>query len=673
MKNSSFPINAHDEDRLGFSSFAKRVAQGILNYEQQEAFVISIEGKWGSGKTSLVNLIENEIQEEVEVMRFNPWLVADLHQVVKLFFDELITVLSRTSFDVKWNEQIKKDIKTLVSVIAPENVSVSTGMLSATWKLKPKSSPSKTQSLEAIKKSINGYLQGLKRKIVIIIDDIDRLTDKETEFIFRLVKGIADFDNVIYLLLYDKEIVARSLETFKKESGEKYLEKIVQYPLCVPKPHNVTLHGVLHEKLDAILARVKEDRRKVFFDKYKWEHVIRDIVPKYILTMRDVYLLEGTLSFEYPIIAQDVNFTDFFLLSLLKIKNNRLYSEIRDDFSQCVVSPSWNLLDKDKIKKEFETMTQRHLVFGNVLNLLFPMLDSSEFAYGQGFSNKDHGDKYLADPYYFENYFAFSVSDDKLSYGEFRETEKLFQGDDFEVFKQAFLHLYEAKKGAFFIEMANKITLIHSKKEEQKNTFYNAIKMHEYFRVKNKDSTIETPLDSLFLHFSKKMLSNMNNEEFMVAFFTDNVKSATPLWVKMDIFVIMEGYEEEAKQRVHQYLKEKLALLDFWAFLKEEEIFRSVLVNREEFQEKLDQIKEEFKKLIFKDKETFFAIVKGGMYKESISNSKEFCKLMIDLKEIETYIESLDEDLLTEEENELLQLWKGQPKQRPHERKRFFK
>lgn len=666
MKNPSFPINAHNEDKLGFSSFAKRIAQGILNYEQQEAFVISIEGKWGSGKTSLVNLVEKEIQNKVEVMRFNPWLVADLHQVVKLFFDELITVLSRLSFDAKWNEQIKKDIKTLVSVIAPENVSVSTGVLSATWKLKPKSSPSKTQSLEAIKKSINGYLQGLHKKIVIIIDDIDRLTDKETEFIFRLVKGIADFDNVIYLLLYDKEIVARSLETFKKESGERYLEKIVQYPLCVPKPHHVTLHGVLFKKLDAVLARAKEDGQKVFFDKYKWEHVIRDILPKYILTMRDVYLLEGTLSFEYPIIAQDVNFTDFFLLSLLKIKNNRLYSEIRDEFSQCVLDPSWRLLDEDKIKKEFEAMSQKHLVFGNVLNLLFPMVDSSESGYGQGFSNKDHANKYLADPYYFENYFAFSVSDDKLSYKEFGEAEKLFQGDDFEVFKQAFLHLYEAKKGAFFVEMAKKITLIHSEKEEQKNTFYNAIKMYEHFRVKNKDSTIETPLDSLFLHLSSNILSKINSKKFMVAFFVNDAKSATPLWVKIDIFVIIKGYAKEAKQYVHQYLKEKLALLDFWTFLKEEEIFRSVLVNREEFQEKFDQTKEEFKKLIFKDKETFFAIVKRGMYKESISNSKEFCKLMIDLKEIETYIEGLDEDLLTEEENELLQLWRGKLKQRPH-------
>ena len=80
-------------------------------------------------------------------------------------------------------------------------------------------------SLEKIKSRINIYLKNLDKKIVIIVDDIDRLTDEETEFIFRLTKGIADFDNLIYILLYDKGIVAKSLQHLKKKMEKSILKK----------------------------------------------------------------------------------------------------------------------------------------------------------------------------------------------------------------------------------------------------------------------------------------------------------------------------------------------------------------------------------------------------------------------------------------------------------------
>jgi predicted KAP-like P-loop ATPase len=72
------------------------------------------------------------------------------------------------------------------------------------------------------------------------------------ETFFRLIKGIADFDNLIYILLYDKQIVANSLEKFKSEKGEKYLDKIVQYPIHVPKPFNGQLIEILNNNLKKI-------------------------------------------------------------------------------------------------------------------------------------------------------------------------------------------------------------------------------------------------------------------------------------------------------------------------------------------------------------------------------------------------------------------------------------
>ena len=119
MQYLDLPIEYKEKDKLNFSPFAQKVAKGIKNYKQNETFIISIEGKWGSGKTSLMNLIENEIKDDVEIMHFNPWLLTDIRQVINLFFDELIKVLSYGSFKVKLNENIKKDIKTLANITTP--------------------------------------------------------------------------------------------------------------------------------------------------------------------------------------------------------------------------------------------------------------------------------------------------------------------------------------------------------------------------------------------------------------------------------------------------------------------------------------------------------------------------------------------------------------------------
>ncbi|WP_419677556.1 KAP family P-loop NTPase fold protein [Aliarcobacter lanthieri] len=281
MKHIDLPIKDIDNDKLNFLPFAKKVATGIKNYKQDETFIISLEGKWGSGKTSLMNLIENEIKDDVEIMHFNPWLLTDIRQVIKLFFDELIKVLCYGSFKAKWNEDIKKDLKNLANILLPDNINVDIGLIKLGYK--PKDALIKNdESLEKIKARINEYLKDLNKKIVIIVDDIDRLTDNETEFIFRLTKGIADFDNLIYILLYDKSIVAKSLETFKKEDGEKYLEKIVQYSLSVPKPHRLTLNNLLFQKLNEILDNLEKEGNQIFFDKNKWSSAVNIVFNKHI-------------------------------------------------------------------------------------------------------------------------------------------------------------------------------------------------------------------------------------------------------------------------------------------------------------------------------------------------------------------------------------------------------
>ena len=90
------------------------------------------------------------------------------------------------------------------------------------------------KAFEQVQNDVRSEFQQLKRKLLVVIDDIDRLTDEEIRLIFRLAKATADFPNTVYLLLFQKETVTRALNKICGGKGEEFLKKIVQVDLGLP-------------------------------------------------------------------------------------------------------------------------------------------------------------------------------------------------------------------------------------------------------------------------------------------------------------------------------------------------------------------------------------------------------------------------------------------------------
>jgi predicted KAP-like P-loop ATPase len=681
MQHLDIPINHYDNDKLNFKPFAKKVATSILNYNQDETLIFSIEGRWGSGKTSLINLIKSEIKNEVEILHFNPWLLTDISQVIKLFFDELIKILSYGSFKVKLNEDIKKDLKTLANILLPESMTIKVPFMNIGYKPKDVLLSNNEENLEKVKSKINRYLKDLDKKIVIVIDDIDRLTDSETEFIFRLTKGIADFDNLIYILLYDKTIVSKSLKTFKQEDGERYLEKIVQYSLSVPKPHKLTLHNLLFEKLDLIITKLESDGHEIFFDKDKWYYIVNKVFSKYILTIRDINSIINIISFEYPTVVEDVNLSDFFLISLLKIKNNSLYDEIQNSPDKFFINTETMILDeqKENTKKEFEKIIKNYSNYKEILNLLFPTLGEDELGYEQKPINKDHKNKYLADPYYFENYFSFSMSDDKLSHKEFKKTEEYFLSSDFDKFKQEILNLDKNRKSSLFLEMFDMNSLDNLDEQDKlSNGFYNAVKISYQLKEgkfdKNMGWTYISP-SIRYIWLSYRILRKIDNiDSLLLKFFTVIGEQLVPLIIKIDMYeTIMKkiseqsheklNIQDETKEQIFKHLKNRLEQLTLKDFLNDEKIEIYIFSRYEKFDITLDKISEELNNYIFQTKDNFFTIINKFKYWQMSSDgnrwliSKDSLKKLINLEEVENFINNLKVDDLNDLEQELLEIW----------------
>lgn len=95
MFHSDKPINAKEYDCLNRTAFSKQLAQAIMSYTTSDNFAISLCGKWGSGKTSILNMVVEEInvltsvlkdEEKPVIVKFNPWNYSDCAQLISQFF-----------------------------------------------------------------------------------------------------------------------------------------------------------------------------------------------------------------------------------------------------------------------------------------------------------------------------------------------------------------------------------------------------------------------------------------------------------------------------------------------------------------------------------------------------------------------------------------------------------
>ena len=111
-------------------------------------------------------------------------------------------------------------------------------------------------NLQKKKDEIIKKLKEEKLKIVVAIDDIDRLSEEEIVAVFQLVKALADFPNTVYLLAFDREVVVQALEKVQSGKGEAYLEKVVQVPFEIPSPNMTSIHNAFFSKLDETLGDI---------------------------------------------------------------------------------------------------------------------------------------------------------------------------------------------------------------------------------------------------------------------------------------------------------------------------------------------------------------------------------------------------------------------------------
>lgn len=365
MFDADRPIQNSSEDRLGRTEFAKSLARCLLDHHEPQSLAVGLYGDWGAGKTSIINLVVEELKfaasnmledEQPIILNFSPWSYSGQQKMIESFFRRLSAVL-RNAEHLRQKERILYLLDLYVSYFTgkapPEIHRKRTFLEKITFrKEQPLYGWESGQDLTVVKAELNHLLSQEKCKIIIIIDNIARLYDYEIKEIFQIVKSIGNYSNTRYLLALNKDFIVQVLNTMDGFGAEELIEKIVQLPFVIPPIAQQDVEAILADRITNIMHLVPEG---TWHNEY-WADVYYGALKYFFVNCRDIARYINTLSFSYGRVRDTVNPVDFFALTAIEVFLPKIYAGIRDnkdlftDLLDNVYLASKTELEKEKIR-----------------------------------------------------------------------------------------------------------------------------------------------------------------------------------------------------------------------------------------------------------------------------------------------------------------------------------
>lgn len=410
------PIESSRQDRFGRSEFARRVAYVIVERRDPTSIVVGIYAPWGEGKTSVLNMVIEELESHSNsvAVRFNPWRFHDEAQLLNNFFSVLAEKLDASL--KTGGERVSEALGRYSGLLAPIPY-VGSG---AKEIAKVVDSFHPTADLEELKRRLEEILSKVEKRIVVLMDDIDRLDKEEIQAVFKLVKLSADFSNTAYILAFDEQMVSAALaEKYGGfEAGRSFLEKIVQVPLRLPPADSEALRKIIYEGVGAALELAgivlsepqAKDFVRLFGRAFEGEMITPRLAKRYV----------NGLTFVLPLLKGEVNPVDLLIVEAVRAFYPALYASIRDNPSAYVGGSLGMRHRAGKAEEEGEaiiadalkdmTPYDRHGA-EQVIREMFPRAAGSfgDPSRGSDLHSRWAKQKRIASEEYFHRYFAYGV------------------------------------------------------------------------------------------------------------------------------------------------------------------------------------------------------------------------------------------------------------------------
>lgn len=533
------PIKKTKEDRLGRAEFSQAFGKAILAYNESDSIVTALYGDWGTGKTSVINMTLEYVDEQSKekkknkksiIVKFNPWNYSDQSHLIALFFKELSYALRREDYGKeakKIGEKLEaySNFFTPLALIPDPTVSMlslltqkvfsGVGKAAKAWRA------AYSKDLEVTRNELNKLLGKQKRKIIIVIDDIDRLNNDEIRQIFQLVKMLGDFPNTIYVLAFDRCVVVKALAKVQEGTGDEYLEKIVQFPIELPSISRLELEKLLFSLLDELINDIPEDK----WDGTYWGNIYNSGMKHYFKTIRDVTRYINSLKFSFEMVRDDVNPIDFIAITILQVFEPELYSGIRDnkdiftgilsDYRSGDAEKKQAIARCDEILERARYLERKQLI--DFLGRLFPKVETiyGNMGYGHDWMRSWRSESRICHPELFDIYFMLA-----LPPGEIPKSELISVLDlayDKSVFKTTLMRLVDDGKIIRYLEVMEDYTKEYIREENIQNIVSVLMDIGDSFpESKNGMFDFDTPLRIIRIFRQLSLRFDTQEERFNI-------------------------------------------------------------------------------------------------------------------------------------------------------------
>ncbi|CAK7047037.1 KAP family NTPase [Kerstersia gyiorum] len=377
VSDTDRPLDDPEKDELGFVEMAAKLAPAVLNSLDTDGIVIGIEGEWGSGKTTLANYLLKEVQEQagspIEVIYISPWLSGDsdtlvgsLLQAIAVAIEEKYVIADlfenkkSLSWMIRWQYQFRRgrrwinkkkqtQFMKLLAKYVRKTARTASPLLTAGEVLLPGTGIAAGKALDAganafenltesattatLKKQIASQLKMVNCRFIVLIDDLDRLEPALAVEVVRLVRSVADFPNILYIMCYDRAVLAHALEVgLNVTDGYRFLRKIVQQTFSIPLPEPFDLRLALADKAISFFGNfhhripTETESNEIRSAINEWGYSLR--------TPRDVKLVMNAISFSYPPVSDNVYYPDMCRLQLIKVIHPSVYEWLEGYLSE---------------------------------------------------------------------------------------------------------------------------------------------------------------------------------------------------------------------------------------------------------------------------------------------------------------------------------------------------
>lgn len=419
-------------DLLDRRSFAVSSIELLERLRTQSASsVIALIGSWGAGKSSVLNIIREELSApdpSVEnpwiVVDFNPWLYQDLPSLQAGFFNELHSSLPT---DHSWSK-VRESISKIGRAVAPLG---SVGSLFGLDASKIVETAAEwiggDESLAGTRLQAEKALQNAGRPVLMIVDDLDRLSPDELLLVLKLIRLTGRLPNVYYLVTYDEDTLLDALGRTglvgrdDSRRAVDYLEKIVQIRLDLPPLREQQASNWVDGSLNSFATRfeitLSED------DSARFSHAYHAHIRVRLNTPRSIKRYFSQVEAFFQPVRSEVDVVDFLLITWLRTAEPLVYELVVAEKADLLGTISaWSVKsilrkeDPEERKELWKSRLAKARVSAKnlegtaeVLGQLFPRFEDvwREVA-SEGRSHKALSGR-IAHPDYFDRFFAFGI------------------------------------------------------------------------------------------------------------------------------------------------------------------------------------------------------------------------------------------------------------------------